>query len=241
MKHQRLLSYVRRAVDDYGMINENDKIAIGLSGGKDSVSLLLAMSTLRRFYPHKFNIEAITVSLGFEGSDFSPMKELCEKEGVNYTIVNTDIGDIIFNERKESNPCSLCAKMRRGALHELMSAHGIQKIALGHHFDDAVETFLLSLFYEGRIHCFMPVTYLDRTKITQIRPMLYLTERQIANAVRRLDLPVVTNVCPANGNTKRQQIKDLLFKLEKENPGVRDRLFGAIQHQPLEGWQKVNP
>ena len=185
MKHQRLLSYVRRAVDDYKMINEGDKIAVGLSGGKDSICLLLALSDLRRFYPNKFELCAITVSLGFEGTDFSPMAKLCEEIGVEYHILNTDIGEIIFDERKEANPCSLCAKMRKGALNDKAEELGCNKIALGHNRDDINETFFMSLLYEARINTFAPVSYLDRKKLYSIRPLMYVPESEIIGYINK--------------------------------------------------------
>ena len=178
MKHQKLLSYVRRAVEDYKMINEGDKIAIGISGGKDSICTLLALADLRRFYPKKFEIEAVTVSLGFKNADYSAINELCSKIGVNYTVVETDIGRIIFEERKEKNPCSLCAKMRKGALNDTAESLGCNKIALGHNKDDIVETFFMSLFFEGRINTFAPVSYLDRKKLYSIRPLMYVPENE---------------------------------------------------------------
>lgn len=233
---QKLLSYVRRCVDDYHMIEDGDKIAVGVSGGKDSLTLLYALSGLRRFYPKHFDIVAITLDMGFEGADFSEVQKLCDELGIPYILKKTQLKEIIFDIRKESNPCSLCAKMRRGALHDTALENGCKKIALGHHFDDAIETHMLSLFYEGRINCFLPVTYLDRKGVTLIRPMLYTSERYIKSFSRRISLPIVHNPCPANGNTKRQEIKDLLFSLEKGNPGLRERIFGAIQRYPLRGW-----
>ena len=191
MKHQRLLSYVRRAVEDYAMIEENDKIAIGLSGGKDSICLLLALSDLRRFYPKKFEICAITVSLGFEGTDFSAMKELCDKINVDYHVVNTDIGEIIFNERKETNPCSLCAKMRKGALNDKVEELGFNKIALGHNRDDIIETFMMSLIFEARINTFAPVSFLDRKKIYSIRPLMYVPEKEIKGYISKNNIAIV--------------------------------------------------
>ena len=233
---QRLLSYIRRAVDHYHMIEDGDRIAVGVSGGKDSLALLVALANLRRFYPKKYEVVAITLEMGYEEMDFSPVQELCERLGVEYIRVPTQIKQIVFDIRKEENPCSLCAKLRRGALHDAAIAAGCKKVALGHHFDDVVETYMLSLIYEGRISCFKPVTYLDRRDITLIRPLLYTPEHYVRSFARREALPIVHNPCPADGNTKRQEIKELLQSLEKENRGLRERIFGAIQRYPLDGW-----
>lgn len=236
---QKMLSSVRRAADHYQMIAENDRIAVGVSGGKDSLTLLTALANLRRFYPIPFEVVAITLEMGYAEMDFTPVQALCDQLSVQYIRVPTQIKQIIFDVRKETNPCSLCAKMRRGALHEAALAAGCHKVALGHHFDDVVETYLLSLFYEGRISCFKPVTWLDRRDITLIRPLLYTDEGQIRRFAARQALPVVHNPCPADGNTKRQEIKELLASLEQSMPGVRQRIFGAMQRHPLPGWSPV--
>lgn len=233
---QKMLSFVRRAVDHYHMIEDGDRIAVGVSGGKDSLTLLAALAELRRFYPKKFEIVAITLEMGYEEMDFSPVAALCERLGVKYVRVPTQIKQIVFDIRKEENPCSLCAKLRRGALHEAALAAGCKKVALGHHFDDVVETYMLSLFYEGRISCFKPVTFLDRKGVTLIRPLLYVPEYYVRSFARRHELPIVHNPCPADGSTKREEVKTLLKDLEKQFPGLRDRVFGAIQRYPLEGW-----
>ena len=233
---QKMLSYVRRAVDHYHMIEENDRIAVGVSGGKDSLTLLVALAELRRFYPKKFEVVAITLEMGYEEMDFSAVATLCETLGVEYIRIPTQIKQIVFDIRKEENPCSLCAKMRRGALHEAALAAGCKKVALGHHFDDVVETYMLSLFYEGRISCFKPVTFLDRKGVTLIRPLLYVPEYYVKSFARRHELPIVHNPCPADGSTKREEVKVLLKDLEKQFPGLRDRVFGAIQRYPLDGW-----
>lgn len=235
---QKLLSYVRRAVDDYQMIQEGDSIAVGVSGGKDSLALLAALAHLRRFYPKKFTLKAITLDMGYEEMDFTPIRRFCEELDVEYILIPTQIKTIIFDIRKEENPCALCAKMRRGALHEAALAAGCDKIALGHHFDDVVETYMLSLFYEGRINCFQPVTYLDRRGVTLLRPLLYTPESYVRSVTKRIELPVVHNPCPADGNTKREEVKVLLRQMEKENHGLRQRIFGAIQRYPLKGWDK---
>lgn len=237
MKH--LLSCVRRCMEDYAMIQPGDRVAVGVSGGKDSLVLLCALARLRTFYPIPFEVEAITLDMGFPGCDFSGIQALCDRLEVPYTVIQTDIAPVIFDIRKEDNPCSLCAKMRRGALHDAALQKKCRTVALGHHFDDTVETFFLSLFYEGRINCYSPVTYLDRKGITLIRPMLYMKEQEIIRLKNKYELPVVHNPCPADGYTKRQYIKEMLAKLEGENPGLRDRLFGAVQRSALPGWKPV--
>lgn len=231
-----ILSHMRRCVEDYRMIQPGDKIAVGVSGGKDSLALLYAMAKLREFYPAPFTLHAITVHPGPAEMDFSPVAALCQELGVEYHLIQTEIFRIIFDCRKEKNPCSMCAKMRRGAMHNALKELGIGKVALGHHFDDAVETFFLSLFYEGRLSCFQPVTYLDRSQVTQIRPLLYVQERDVRGAVRRLNLPVVENPCPANGSTKREEMKVLLHQLERQYPHLKTKIFGAMQRYPLYGW-----
>ena len=227
---------IRKAVDDYNMIEDNDKVAVGVSGGKDSLLLLLALKHLQSYYPKHFELEAITIELGFEGMDFEPVRKLCAELEIPYTCLKTDIKEIVFDVRKEDNPCSLCAKMRRGALNDAIKQRGISKLALGHHFDDAVETMLMNLLFEGRIGCFQPVTYLDRSGITQIRPLLYCHEDQVRRTAEKLKLPVVHNPCPANGSTRRQEVKELLASLEEKYPDLRQKIFGAVQRYPLYGW-----
>lgn len=238
MKHQKLLSYVRRAVDDYKMIEENDKIAIGLSGGKDSISLLLALSDLQKFYPKKFDICAITVSLGFDGSDFTPMEELCKKINVDYHVIDTQIGEIIFDARKESNPCSLCAKMRKGALNNKADELGCNKIALGHNRDDIIETFMMSLIFEARISTFQPVSFLEKKKLFSIRPLMYVPESDIKGYIRKNNLPIIKNPCPANGNTKRQEMKELIKDLCRKYDNADTKIFNAISRSKIDGWSK---
>ncbi len=234
---KRLLSRTRRAVDDYSMIEENDKIAVGVSAGKDSLTLLCAMAELRRFYPKKFDLIAITIDMGFEPpQDFSAIKDLCSELGVEYHIVPSEINKIIFDVRKEKNPCSLCAKMRRGALHNAAKELGCTSVALGHHFDDAVETFMLNLFYEGRLGCFSPVTYLSRVGIKLIRPMIYMPEKDVSEFSRKNSLPVLSSPCPADKNTKREEMKQLLRTLERQNRGLRYRIFGAICRSEIDGF-----
>lgn len=232
----QILSHVRRCVEDYDMIQAGDRVAVGVSGGKDSLTLLAALARLREFYPQPFTVEAVTLDLGIPGMDFTPVADWCARREIPFTLVRTEINHIIFDLRKEKNPCSMCAKMRRGALHGVLQEKGIKKIALGHHFDDAVETFYMSLFYEGRLSCFQPVTYLDRTDITQIRPLLYCGEGQIRTVAAREGLPVVHNPCPANGATKRQEVKELIAGLSKQYPRLKDYTFGAMQRLPLPEW-----
>ena len=207
---KRVLSHTRRAIDDYEMIKAGDKIAVGVSAGKDSLTLLCAMAELRRFYPVPFELCAITVDMGFEGADFTPIADFCRELDVEYHIVPTQISKVIFDVRKEKNPCSLCAKMRRGALHNAAKELGCNTVALGHHFDDAVETFMLNLFFEGRLGCFSPVTHLSRVGLKLIRPMLYMPEKDVRYFANKVELPVVKSVCPADGNTQREEMKQLL-------------------------------
>ena len=234
---QKMMGLMRKCIDDYHMISPGDKIAVGVSGGKDSLTLLTILAALRSYYPAPFELAAITIDMGLDGMDFSPVERYCKNLRVGYFCKKTEIGPIIFDYRKEKNPCSMCAKMRRGALNDLMREQGYNKIALGHHYDDAVETFLMSLLFEGRIGCFEPVTYLDRADITLIRPLLYVPEYFVRSFAKRHELPIVHNPCPADGNTKRQEIKELLTSLEKTMPGLRERIFGAMQRYPLDGWE----
>ncbi|MCL2125663.1 MAG: tRNA 2-thiocytidine biosynthesis TtcA family protein [Oscillospiraceae bacterium] len=234
----KLTGFVRRCVDDYDMIEEGETVAVGVSGGKDSLSLLCSLAHLRRFYPKRFEIHAVTLDMGFGGMDFAPVADFCDGLGVPYTLRRTELKRIIFDERKEKNPCALCAKMRRGALGDLLNELNIKKIALAHHYDDAVETFLLSLLYEGRIGCFQPVTFLDRSGITQIRPLLYIGEGTIVKLVEKCGLPVVENTCPMNGVSKREEVKRLLRSLSQDYPDLKDRVFGAMQRLPISGWER---
>ncbi len=233
---KRILSFVRRAVDDYQMIEEGDVIGIGVSGGKDSLALLVALAEMRRFYPKKYEVKAITINMGFEGVDYSPIKELCDSLGVEYRVVDTEIARIIFDVRRESNPCSLCAKLRRGSLHGAAQELGCNKVALGHHFDDVVETFMMNLFFEGRLGCFSPVTYLSNRKITLIRPLIYATERDVQYFTRRRNTPVVKNPCPEDKNTERENMKNLLATLERSNDGLKHRIFRAICKSGIDGF-----
>ena len=240
MRLQQVLSYVRRAADDYHMIQEGDRIAVGISGGKDSLTLLYALHGLQRFYPQHFELHAVTVDLGFQNLDLSKIESICRDElKIPYTIVKTDIADVIFEQRKESNPCSLCAKMRKGALNDAIKREGCNKVAYAHHKDDVVETMLMSLIFEGRFHTFSPVTYLDRTGITVIRPLLYMNEADVIGFVNKNQVPVVKSPCPADGHTKREYVKQLLRQLNLENPGVKERMFTAITTGNLQGWPLV--
>ena len=235
LKH--LLSYARRALEDYEMIQPGDRVAVGVSAGKDSLTLLYALAELRRFYPVPFSLCAITVDMGFDPpADFTPIRELCKKLDVPYHIVPSDIAKVVFDIRKESNPCSLCAKMRRGALHGYASEIGCNVVALGHHFDDVVETFMLNLFFEGRVGCFSPVSYLSRRKIRVIRPLIYLPEKDVRYFAQKMELPVVKSACPADGNTEREAMKRLLAGLEREHRGLRHRIFGALQRGKIDGF-----
>lgn len=239
MKLQQVLSLTRKAVDDYHMIETGDKIAVGISGGKDSLTLLYALQGLRRFYPASFELCAVTVDLGFGNLDLSKISELCEKLDVEYRIVRTDIGKIIFEDRKETNPCSLCAKMRKGVLNDAMKASGCNKVAYAHHKDDVVETMMMSLIYEGRFHTFRPVTFLDRTGITVIRPLIYMNEADVIGFVRKHDVPVVKSPCPADGHTKRETVKKLVQEINLEAPGIKERMFTAILNGNLDGWNRI--
>lgn len=233
---KKVVSLTRRAIEQYNMIEDGDKIAVGVSGGKDSLVLLNVLAELSRYYPKKFTVMGLTLDMGYD-ADYSKVQKMCDDLGVEYKVKKTNIKEIIFDIRKESNPCSLCAKMRRGALNDMAIENDCNKVALGHHNDDVLETFFLSLMHEGRIHCFSPVTYLDRTDMYQIRPMIYVRERDIRGVVKNSDIPVVHNPCPADGYTQRQYMKDLIKRLEKEMyPGLRKRLFRAIQDSAIDGW-----
>lgn len=236
---RKILSRMRRAVDDYHMIAEGDKIAVGVSGGKDSLTLLCALAELRRFYPNKFDILALSIDMGFDGTDFSKVGELCKKIGVEYIIEKTDIAEVVFDIRKESNPCSLCAKMRRGGVNDLAVKNGCNKVALGHHNEDVLETFFLSLFYEGRLGCFSPVTYLSRKDIHVIRPLIYVAEGDIKGYANRAELPVVYNPCPMDGKSKRQDMKEFINSGQKKDKFFKKKILNAIQ-TGLPAWQILN-
>lgn len=238
MDLQRLLSLTRKAMDDYQMIQEGDKIAVGISGGKDSLTLLYAMANLRRFYPKKFSLIAITVDLGYEGFDLTPVKLLCEHLQVEYHVVSTEIAKIIFSNKNEVSPCSLCAKLRKGALNQKIKELGCNKVAYAHHMDDVIETMVLSMIFEGRFYSFSPVTFLDRMELTVIRPMMYVSEAEVKGFRNKYNLPVVENPCPVDGVTKRQYAKDLVRQINLDHPGAKKRMFTAILDGNIPGWQK---
>ena len=234
---RRLLSCMRRAVEQYGMIEEGDKIAVGLSGGTDSTALLCTLKEFQIFYPKKFELVAVTVDTGFEGMDFSPLKELCAEIGVPYTVVKSDIAKVVFDVRKESNPCSLCARMRRGLLHDTAKALGANKIALGHHYDDVVTTFIMNLFNEGRIGCFSPVTYLSNKKLWMIRPFIFADEGDIRYFIKQNDLPVVTSTCPEDKHTDREKYKQMIEEMDRQNKGLKHRVYKAIEKAGVDGFK----
>lgn len=233
---QKILGQVRRCVEDYHMIDAGDVVAVGVSGGKDSLVTLTALARLRAFYPIPFTVRAITLETGAPGMSFDAVADLCRQLEVPYTRIQVPVYDIVFNERKEKNPCSLCAKLRRGSLNTALTERGIRKIALGHHYDDAVETLLMNLLFEGRIGCFQPVTFLDRTGVTQIRPLLYCHEDDIRRVALREGLPIVHNPCPMDGHSRRQEVKELIVSLEERYPDLKQKLFGSLQRYPLYGW-----
>ena len=233
---QKMTGLLRRCAEDYSMIQPGDCIAVGVSGGKDSLVLLRLLADLRSYRSPEFELKAITVDMGL-GMDYSGIESFCRELDIPYTLVRTEIGPIIFDYRKEKNPCSMCAKMRRGALNQALLDLGCRKLALGHHYDDAVETFVMSLLYEGRINCFQPVTYLDRMGITQIRPMLYIHEKTISNFAEREGLPVLQNRCPMDKHTKREEVKDLVYEMSARYPDLKERIFGAMQRYPLPAWE----
>lgn len=242
MELQKLLSYTRRAVDDYGMIEDGDKIAVGVSGGKDSLTLLYALNHLQKFYPKKFELLAVTVNLNFGDFDLSPIQMLCRQLEIPYQIISTEIGKILLEERKEASPCSLCAKMRKGALNQAVKDLGCNKVAYAHHQDDVIETMFLSMIFEGRFYSFSPKTFLDQTELTVIRPLIYVSEANVKGFQNKYQLPVVKNPCPMDGATKRQYAKELIRQINLDHPGAKVRLFHAIENESIPGWQKIrNP
>lgn len=231
---------LRRALQDYDMVQAGDRIAVGLSGGKDSLCLLHALKQVSLYYPARFELVAITLDLGFGNVDFESVARFCGDIDVRHELVVTDIKDVVFDIRRERNPCSLCAKMRRGSLHSAAQRHGCNKVALGHHADDAVETFLLSLLHEGRLNCFAPKSYLSRRDLTLIRPLVYTTERELAGMARTLSLPVLKNPCPVDGHTQRQRVKELISGLSADYPDIKNRVFGAICRGNINGFRDTN-
>ena len=235
---KRVVSLVRKAIDEYGMIREGERVAVGVSGGKDSMVLLAALAMLSKYHPANFEVVGISVDPGF-GGDFSDVARYAEEIGVEYHVKKTQLKEIIFDERKEQSPCSLCSKMRRGALNDMAKEYGCDTLALGHHMDDVLETFFLSLLYEGRVNCFSPFTYLDRSRVTQIRPMIYVRECDVKSAVKRADIPVMPKVCPVDGKTKREDMKHIIRDLEEKTaPGLKKRLFHAVASSGIEGWRE---
>lgn len=228
MKLQQMYSLTRKAIDDFQMIEENDCIALGISGGKDSMALLYILAGLRKFYPKKFTLIGVTIDLGFDNLNLTKIQETCDDLNVPYEIIKTEIADIVFHQRKESSPCSLCAKMRKGALNDAMKKHGCNKVAYAHHKDDVVDTMMLSLLYEGRFHSFLPVTYLDRSEITVIRPFLYVNERDVIGFINKYQVPIVKSPCPVDKKTKREYVKNLIRSINEENPDARERMFTAV-------------
>ncbi len=238
---KKILGSIKRAVIDFDMIQDGDVVGVGVSGGKDSMTLLYSLKLFQHFSPVNYKLKAISLTLGFDNFDLSPIEEFCKKHDIEYIIKPTEIGKIVFEERNEKNPCSLCARFKRAALHELCQEHGINKLALGHHRDDAIETLFLSMFYEGRISTFDPVTYLTRRDLTAIRPMIYVEEREIKGAIKRHSIPVVKSPCPADGNTRREYMKDLLKKLYKDIPNGSATLLTALMNtEQLNIWKKNN-
>ena len=237
---QRLMSFMRSAMEQYNMIEDGDKIAVGVSGGKDSLCLLYALAEMRRFYPKKYEVVAITIDPQFdkEPADYSEIEKLCEKLGVEYAIKRTQLYEIIFEVRKEASPCSLCAKMRRGALHDAAVAAGCNRIALGHHLDDAIETFFMNLFQGGNLACFSPVSYLSRKNLYMIRPMILAEEKYVTKAANKLELPVLESKCPADGVTERQRMKEQIGLWRKDIPDIKHKVLGAMQRANISGWRK---
>ena len=233
---RKILSAMRRAIQDYDMIKPHDKIAVGVSGGTDSLALLCALADYKKFSDVPFEVMGVTLDMGFEGTDFSPIAEMCHKMNIEYILKKTDIAEILFDIRKEKNPCSLCAKMRRGAVNDLATEYGCQKVALGHHNEDVIETFFLSLFYEGRLNCFSPVTYLSRKDIHVIRPLIYVAEGDIKGFAKRANLPVVHNPCPMDGVSKRQDMKDFINEKQALDHSFKTRMMHAIQ-TGLDDWK----
>ena len=237
MTLQKFMIQVRRALDDYQMITDNDRIAVGIYGGKDSLTMLLALHGLMRFYPKPFTLHAVTVDLGFDSLDLDKIQELCNKIEIPYTIVKTQIAEIVFEGHREENPCSLCAKLRKGAFNNAIKKEGCNKIAYAHHRDDMIATMFLSLLYEGRFQALEPVTYLEKSGLTLIRPLLYMRESDVVGFTNKAALPVVKSPCPADGKTRRKYVEELLRRIDRENPGAKNRIFTAIENGWLDNWK----
>lgn len=235
---QKILGYMRKAILEFDLIQDGDKIAVGVSGGKDSLVLLEGLVRLKRFIGIDYEVTAITLDPRFGGTDgdYSSVEKMCQRLGVNFILKRTHIGEIVFDIRQEANPCSLCARMRRGALHDAAKEAGCNKIALGHNYDDAVETFVMNLFNEGRLGCFAPKSYLSRKDITMIRPLVFAPEKEVRNAAKRSGLEVVKSKCPADGHTSREETKQFLAERNKADKGFSDRIFGAVRRAGLDGW-----
>ena len=235
---QRVLGYMRKAIQEFDLIQDGDRIAVGISGGKDSVALLVGLARLRRFIGIDYSLTAITLDPQFHGvpGDYSAIGKICEELEIPYVVKKTQIGEIVFDARQETNPCSLCARMRRGALHDAAKEAGCNKIALGHHYNDVIETFMMNLFNEGRLGCFSPKSYLSRKDLWMIRPLVFAPEKEIRRAVERTGLPVVKSKCPADGHTQRQVMKEFLAQKERESSGFQYRVFGALRRSGLDGW-----
>lgn len=238
IKMQKILGYMRKAIQEFDLIQDGDKIAVGVSGGKDSLVLLEGLVRLKRFIGIDYDVTAITLDPRFGGTDgdYSSVEKMCQRLGVDFILKRTHIGEIVFDIRRETNPCSLCARMRRGALHDAAKETGCNKIALGHNYDDAVETFVMNLFNEGRLGCFAPKSYLSRKDITMIRPLVFAPEKEVRNAAKRSGLEVVKSKCPADGHTSREETKRFLAERNKADKGFSDRIFGAVRRAGLDGW-----
>ena len=235
---QKILGYLRKAIENYNMIEEGDKIASGLSGGKDSITLLMGLKALQKFFPKHFEIIAVSVNPGFEFFDTSFLQKVCDDIEVEYVEADSHIKEIVFDIRKEKNPCSLCANLRRGILNSTAIEHNCNKIALGHNEDDVLETFFLNMLYAGNLSTFAPVSYMDRSKITLIRPLVYAPEKEIKKFIKRTNISVMPKNCPMDGVSKREYMKDLLYKFTVEIPNVRANLIGAIKRAEINGWKE---
>ena len=235
---QRILSYMRKAIDEYNMIESGDKIAVGLSGGKDSITLLMGLKNLQRFYPNPFEIVAISINPGFDFFNSEFLKKICDDIGVQYIEEESHIKEIVFDIRNERNPCSLCANLRRGILNSTAIREGCNKIALGHNEDDVLETFFLNLLYGGNINTFAPKSYMDRSKITLIRPLIYAPEKSIKTFIKKNDIEVMPKCCPMDGVSKREDMKKLIWDFQKEIPNVKANIYGAIKRSNIKGWNE---
>lgn len=233
---QRILGYMRKAIDDYNMISDGDRIAVGLSGGKDSTTLLIGLKNLQRFYPKKYELVAVSINPGFEEFNSELLSNLCNKLDVKFIEEKSHIKEIVFDIRKEKNPCSLCANLRRGIINSVALRENCNKIALGHNEDDVLETFFLNLLYGGSINTFAPSSYMDRSKITLIRPLIYAPEKYIRSFVKRNNIEVMPKVCPIDGVSKREDMKKLIFDLQEDIPNIRANLYGAIKRSTIKGW-----